>query len=66
DGDFNYEYAYTTYPLFLDLEIDAHDVDQITFILVEEMYRDTPLVGLENFIFSTNDIPRLPYWRIGS
>jgi hypothetical protein len=66
NGDFIYEDAYTTYQIFQDVEVYAHDFDQTTFITIEEMYRDTPLEGLENFIFSTNDIPRLPYWRIGS
>jgi hypothetical protein len=61
---YEYEYAYTTYPRITDKsEVDGEGV---VFITIDQLYSDIPLEGLESFIFTTDDIPRLPYWRIGS
>jgi len=61
---YNYENAYTTYELIDYTTLG--DGKLVQFIKRAQLFSDTPLPGLESFVFSENDLPRLPYWRIGS
>lgn len=63
-SDAVFEYAYTTESHLIDYP--AYDDDQVTFIQYYQLFYSTPLEGLEAFVFSTEDIPRLTYWEISS
>jgi hypothetical protein len=60
----DYHKAYVTYPIYDDRQ--TIDGDLVIFITEEDLFTEEPLEGLESYIFSTDDIPRLSYWRIGS